>query len=121
MRCDACDRELPPHDKECPHCREKQGEVTVLSRQEREGFKGITLDSDPNPETDTKYYEYRSDNGNQRIYVRQVSFGSGKMSIWTKLLIAAVLGVLVFFVLPMFFMLVVGIGLVWFVLNLFRR
>lgn len=118
MRCKTCEREVPPQEQECSYCREKQGEVTVLSRAEREDFKGITLDSEPNPEAETQYYEYQSNNGNQRVYVRHVSFGSGKMSIWTKLLIAAVLGVIVFFVLPMFFLLVAGIGIVWFVMRL---
>ncbi len=118
MKCPTCGRDTAPHETVCPYCREGEGQVKVLTPAERENFQGITLDDGPT-EGDRRN-QYESGDRRQRIYVRQVSFG-GKSSLLTKLIILAVVGVVVFVVLPMFFLFFAAAGLVWFIVSLLRR
>jgi hypothetical protein len=118
MICPTCGREVPPHETGCPHCREGEGQVKVLTPAERENFQGVTLGDEPAEEGRERRYQYG--NGGQRIYVRHVSFGGGS-SLWTKLIILVVAGVAIFVVLPMFFLFFAAAGVIWFILSLLRR
>ncbi len=118
MRCASCDRELEPNEHECVQCGRACGEVQVLTPEEREGFQGVTLENEP---ADKRYYEYESSGPSHRVYVRQVTFGPGKMGFWTKLLIAAVFAVLIFVFLPLALFFIVAVSLLWFVFRLLVR
>lgn len=117
MQCAECGREMGPQEEKCPHCAGK-GEVRVLSREERENFQGVTLGDEPAAGGD---YTYKSEGPSHRVYVRQVNFGAGRISIWTKLIILAVIGLLLFVVLPMFFLFFAAAGVIWFIVSLLRR
>jgi ribosomal protein L40E len=117
MQCAKCGREIGPQATECPYCASK-GEVRVLSREERENFDGVTLGDESSAGGD---YTYESQGARNRVYVRQVNFGSGGTSIWTKLAIVAVIGLLLFVVLPMFFLFFAAAAVVWFIISLLRR
>lgn len=120
MKCAICGRELGSEEK-CQSCRpEPAQEVQILTPEERESFQGMTLDDECAERTERGYYHSDGQGARQRIYVRQVSFGSG-MSIWTKLLIMLVIGVLVFVVLPLAFFVIAGVSLAWLVLRFLRR
>lgn len=122
MKCPTCGREIAPPDTECPNCADREAQVKVLTPAERENFQGVTLDSDPTGERSGEgSYSYESRGPHHRVYVRGVSFGGGKTSLWTKLVILAVIGVVVFVILPMFFLFFAAAGLVWFILSLLRR
>ncbi len=118
MVCPVCGQEIPPHEAECPHCREGEGRVKVLTPAERENFQGVTLGEEPVEEGRGRRYQYGG--GGQRVYVRHVSFGGGS-SLWTKLIVLAIAGVVIFVVLPMFFLFFAAAGVVWFILSLLRR
>ena len=121
MKCPTCGREIAPPDKECPDCAAREAQVKVLTPAERENFQGVTLDSGPTGERAGEgSYSYESKGPHHRVYVRRVSFG-GKTSPWTKLVILAVIGVVVFVILPMFFFFFAAAGLIWFILSLLRR
>lgn len=118
MRCPTCGRETGPQDTECPYCREGRGEVKVLTPAERENFRGVTVDSGTAEGDDRRQNGYEEPR--QRIYVRHVTFGGGT-SLLTKLIILAVIGVVVFIVLPAFLLFFAAAGIVWFILSLLRR
>jgi hypothetical protein len=118
MLCANCAKEIGPGEKECPNCGQPQGEVKVLTREERENFQGITLGDAPAEEGS---YQYESRGPGHRIYVRQVSFGTGKSSFWTKLIIAAAVGVLIFVFLPLALLFMLAVTLIWTIFRLISR
>jgi hypothetical protein len=118
MLCANCAKEIGPEEKECPNCGQPQGEVKVLTPEERENFQGITLGDAPEKEGS---YQYESRGPGHRIYVRQVSFGAGKTSFWTKLIIAAVLGVLIFVFLPLALFFMLAVSLIWMIFRFLSR
>ncbi len=120
MKCPTCGREFE-NAACCPYCRDSGGEVKVLTPAERESFQGVTLDGGPEPGEDREgRYEYESRGPRHRVYVRQVNFG-GKTSFLTKLVILAIIGVVLFVILPMFFLVFAAAGVVWFIFSLLRR
>lgn len=120
MRCATCGRELGSEERDCPGCRENGQSVKILTPEERENFGGVTLEDDSRGPRGQEYYRFDGEDQRQRVYVRKINFGSG-MGLWTKLLFAAVMGFLIFFVLPMAFFLMVAGGLVWLFFRLLRR
>ena len=106
MQCPNCNEIIQNGADTCPHCGHTVA-VTVLSRQERDGFNGITIEGDNVDARSEQYSSYESV-GSPRVKRINLSFGS---SGWAgKLMVAAVLAVLLFFFLPilMFILLVVG-------------
>jgi len=118
MRCMGCGREMEPQEQECVQCGRPRGEVQVLTREERENFQGVTLD---NGQADERHYEYESGGPSHRVYVRQVTFGSGKMGLGTKLLIGAVLAFLFFVFLPLALFFIAAGSLIWIIFRLISR
>ncbi len=118
MKCPTCGRDTAPHETCCPYCRESEAQIKVLTPAERENFQGVTLDGGSAEDERRDRYEHGGQR--QRVYVRHVSFG-GKKSLLTKLVILAVVGVVVFVILPMFFLFFAAAGLVWFIASLLRR
>jgi hypothetical protein len=118
MRCVGCGRELEPQEQECVQCGRPRGEVQVLTREERESFQGVTLDDGT---ADERHFEYESSGPSHRVYVRQVTFGQGKMGFWTKLLLAAVFAVVIFVFLPLALFFIATVSLIWIVFRLISR
>ena len=118
MNCANCGREMDPQRMECPVCRPPRDEVQVLTPEERENFQGVTIED---PASRDRYYEYQSSGPRHRVYVRQVNFGSGQTSFWTKMVIAAVLAVLVFVFLPLALLVIAGISLVWMIVRFLSK
>jgi hypothetical protein len=111
MRCPHCGAEPDSLTGKCD-CREAEAEaeVKILTPEEREGFHGVTIDDRP---AERNNHEYSNSSG-QRIYVRQVTFGSGGGGLWTKLVMLAVFAAFIFVFLPvlLFFVAAAGLGLV---------
>lgn len=108
MQCPNCYGKIQDGTDNCPHCG-RESAVTVLSRQERDSFDGITIEGETG-DTRRQYHSY--DAGNQsRVKHINVSFGS---SGWTgKLIVAAVLAILVFFFLPVLLFILLAVGAVF--------
>ena len=109
----------------CNRCSGDAPEVKVLRPDERDDFKGLTIQQDSgsteesgNRQGDSVNYEYRSEGPGHRVYVRQVSFGSQPFGFLTKLVIAAMILFFIFVALPVALVLMVIFSLVWW---LFRR
>ena len=118
MRCDRCGEEVAPQDKECRKCGQSINEVKLLTPEERESFQGVTLEDEG---AEKQYYEYENKGRGHRVYVKQVSFGSRGMGLWTKLLLAAVFAFLIFVFLPLAIFFAVALSIVWLIFSLIRR
>lgn len=121
MQCPNCNEIIQTGISNCPHCGHTLT-VTVLSRQERDGFNGITIEGESADNRSGQYKHYEA-SGSPRIKRINLSFGS---SGWTgNLIAAAVLAVLLFFFLPvlMFILLIVGAAFVgiWLLRMLMRK
>ena len=102
-------------NKPCPQC--GQGDVRVLSRQERRSFSGETIeignDGAAREERRSSYQQSRPSG----VYVKQIRlFGGGWW--WKALLAVVALGAVFIFLLPVFFVLVIASLLGWFFLRL---
>ncbi len=108
MQCPNCDAQIQAGAGSCPHCGHEPA-VTVLSRQERDNFSGITIEGENSDDSRHQHSGYES--GYQpRVKRINVSFGS---SGWTgKLLVAVILAVLVFFFLPVLLFILLAVGAV---------
>lgn len=85
MRCTVCGAETDADNSCCASCRQNQPEVQVMTREERDGFSGLTIEQSGNSqEKDTEYQQ----SGARRngIYVRQYNLNS--TSLLTKILLA---------------------------------
>ena len=125
MRCSQCNEELTTPGVDCPRCGNKVVEVKVLRPDDRDDFPGLTIqpgedaaDRGSDKSGRTGDYAYRSDGPGQRVYVRQVSFGSRPFGFLTKLIIAALILFFVFVALPVALVLMGVFSLIWW---LFRR
>lgn len=106
MQCPKCNEIIQTGIESCPHCGYTFA-VTVLSRQERDGFDGITIEGENVDARRGQYSSYESSDS-PRVKRINLSFGS---SGWVgNLMVAAILAVLLFFFLPvlLFIFLVVG-------------
>lgn len=127
MQCPDCKEELRPEETHCSRCGREVVEVKVLRPEERDNFRGMTLSQ--GEETTTRSegwtgregnYEYRSEGPGHRVYVRQVSFGSGGVKPFgflTKLLIAALVLFLLFVALPLALLVAAVFSLVWWLMR----
>ena len=108
MQCPNCGEKIQTGTDNCPHCGHELS-VTVLSRQERDNFDGVTIEGDTGG-TRRQYSGYDSgDRG--RVRHINVSFGS---SGWAgKLMVAAVVAILIFFFLPVFLFILLAVGAVF--------
>ena len=125
MQCPKCGGETDAAGF-CKSCAGGEPEITVLSPDERDDFHGMTIQQGNEREPGPDYpqwpadgnQEYRSEGPGHRVYVRQVSFGSQSTSWLTKLVIAAVIGFLLFVALPVALIILAVSSLLWW---LFRR
>ncbi|MGE5580977.1 MAG: hypothetical protein ACM3X9_00400 [Bacillota bacterium] len=103
---------------------EEPGKVTVLPPEERENFKGITIEaggSGKQEENQRGYSEYEYHDPYKRVYVRQVRLNNALSWLFFGFLAL----VIVFLVLPFFSFLFIPILIPMFILillnNLLRR
>ncbi len=100
---------------------EKDPQVRVMSRQEKEEYQGVTIDENPDAEEE----RVETPRSRSRIYVHS-SFGNtslGRMGWWgTKLLLvvggAALLAFLFFVALPVLLLVVGAAAAVWLIMRL---
>lgn len=118
MECPNCSGQIEAGAGNCRHCGHELA-VKVLSRQERDNFNGITIEEKGDSDNRRQY----ADSG-ERPRVKQVNIAFDSSSWTGKLIVAAILGLLIFFFLPlmMFIVLAAGavVGVFW-LLRMFRR
>jgi hypothetical protein len=111
-----CGAELDS-SQECLNCRTKDNAIKVLSPEEKQDFRGITIDQ-TGQDASGESYQYQD--AGQRIYVRQFNLSSPKTGFFIKILIGAVLIVLAMAAFSTIaFFAVIG-GVIWFILRLLR-
>lgn len=97
---------------------QEEGQVQVLPPEERENFKGTTIDVGDREQDNRNYSEYEYRDPQKRVYVRRVNLNGGILN-WLPLgfLIIAVtfiaLPFLAFLIIPMFIIILLN--------SLFRR
>jgi UDP-N-acetylglucosamine:LPS N-acetylglucosamine transferase len=111
MKCSQCGAELNEHSASCPAC-SKEAPVTVLTRAERDNFKGETIETAVVGKTEDRrnnYYSYQSSpNYNKRVY----KFNWVPTTFWGKAAAILVVGLFFLVAMPLFFAaLLVGIVL----------
>lgn len=107
MQCPNCGAQIQDGTNICPHCGHEMT-VTVLSRQERDNFNGITIEEESG-DNRRQYSSYEPGN-RSRVKHINISFGS---SGWAgKLMVAAALVILVFFFLPVLLFILLAVGAV---------
>lgn len=121
MICKNCGFEYADGLKECPNCQAPNtpDEPQVLSKQERDTFDGITIET-AREEGDTEYKVYdREEEKNRREEESATTSGvhfkvfNGTSILWIILILLAILGILIF-VLPVFAMFFVVAGVCYF-------
>lgn len=130
MRCSKCNREVDATGK-CGFCGGEAEAVRVISRDEIDGYQGMTIDtidrSDRSGE-DNSYRAYQGQGASyragskQKIFVKQIGFGhtSWLTKIAILVILAAVVSFIVFVALPVV-LVAAGIGIViWLVLSFLR-
>ena len=125
MRCPKCNEEIDGEGSVCRKCSGGTAEVKVLRPDERDDFRGLTIQQNGDSADEHGYrdgtsenYEYRSEGPGHRVYVRQVSFGSKPLGLLTKLIIAIVILFFIFVALPVALLLMAVFSVLWW---LFRR
>ena len=125
MKCTKCGQEIDASGR-CPYCDHEAPEVRVMSKEEKNLYNGITIDE--TIEHTTNRQENRAYNNKQsgaNVFFKNIrldTFGSNWMSkAAVFLLIAAVVGFVVFIALPVA-LIGVAIGIVvWFLLSFLRH
>lgn len=114
LSCKICGTQVAADDELCSQCREMEGKVQVLTREEKRQFSGITLEQDQHQETG-HYEEYKANSGRQQIYVKH--FNIGNTSMFTKLLLGAILAIVIFIALPLAIFVLSVIGLIYYLMR----
>ncbi|CQR70081.1 hypothetical protein SOV_29150 [Sporomusa ovata DSM 2662] len=106
MQCPYCNELIKNGADTCPHCGHTLA-VTVLSRQERDGFNGITIEGD----------NVHAHHGHDSRYesgaapkVKRINLSFGSYGWAGNLMAAAILAVLLFFFLPVLLLILLVIG-----------
>lgn len=108
MRCNICGEETFNEKDSCSACRAKLNQIQVLSPDERENFKGVTIEQGAPQNEDNKYANYRSF---QRVY----TFNSSSAGILTKLILGAIMLFLIIVLLPVALTIMALFALSWFI------
>lgn len=104
MQCPNCSEFIQSGADSCPHCGHKVA-VTVLSKQERDNFNGITIEDNSNNERER--YDYEA-GGSPRI--KQYSFSFGSLGLFGNLFVVAIIAAILFFFLPILVVTLLIIG-----------
>lgn len=125
MKCAKCGHELDAAGH-CPYCSSEASEVRVMSREEKNLYNGITIDENvDNTAYHQENHRYAKGQNGAKIFFKNVrldSFGSNWMSkAAVFLLIAAVIGFVVFIALPVALIGIAIGAVVWFLLSFLRH
>lgn len=101
-----------------PENSQEQGEVQILPPEERENFKGITIDAGEQEKNNQDYSEYEYHDPHKRVYVRRVNLKGGLFN-WVVLGLLFV--VAIFIALPFLLFIIIPMVIVIFLSNLLRR
>ncbi len=102
---------------------EKQDHVKVLAPEERDDFRGITIntgDSDEWEQGNRSYYESKYSDPHKRVYVRRVKLNS-LSAILSWLIISLAIIAVVIIALPFLLYLIIPMLIIGLISNLFRR
>ncbi|MEN6412662.1 MAG: hypothetical protein ABFC84_07850 [Veillonellales bacterium] len=113
MRC-PCGAEVEPGKEKCAQCQALEAKVQVLTPEEKQQFQGVTIEQEG--ESIGKNPGSSGFNSGSRIYVKQVSFGSGT-GLMVKLLVGAVIAALVVFIAMPVALLLLAVGFIWLILR----
>ncbi|MGE4589107.1 MAG: hypothetical protein AB7E34_05980 [Acidaminococcaceae bacterium] len=123
MVCKKCGFEYEDNLRECPNCQtpNEPEETKVLNADERDTFKGITIDEAG--ETENKSYsssEDKTENIFKGTHVYHTSVSTGHFGfIWQLLFLIVVAGI-VFVLLPAFLLVFMAMAAFYLLLRLFR-
>lgn len=115
MRC-TCGAEVEPGKEKCAQCQSLEAKVQLLTPEERQHFQGVTIDQEG--ESAEEHSGSSGFHSGSRIYVKQVSFGSGTSLIVKLLIGAAIASLVVFIAMPLALMLL-AVGVIWLILSQF--
>lgn len=116
MRCVHCGFSLADTDTACCNCGKAVSPVSVLPPEERESFKGITIDQDTGERSDNNARQQQ-----QRVYYRYVNIGGNSKfpGLLTLLGIGFLVAVILFFAVPAIILMAVTAIVLWFLRRLF--
>ena len=103
MYCHKCQTEISTDNETCPQCGEPQLKVEVLLPEERESFQGLTIETNSGEEQRRSYYDEEYSDPQKGIYVRRVSFGSGKGNLLNRILVGLIVMGVLFLAFPLLF------------------
>jgi hypothetical protein len=120
MRCQKCGGETAENELICGVCNTAENEIRVLSPNERDHFKGMTIQQGEEASADSGRggadYEYSSEGPGHKVYVRQVSFGSSSMGLFAKLALVLFFLFFVFVALPLA-LIAMAIAVIWWMIR----
>ena len=123
MICKKCGFEYVDNLKECPNCQtpNEPEEAKVLNADERDTFKGITIDEAEGTEsTGNGSSEDKNEGVFKGTHVYHTSVSVGHFGfIWQLLFLLVVAGI-VFILLPAFLLVFMAMAALYFLLRLFR-
>ena len=124
MICKKCGFEYVDNLKECPNCQALNGpeEAKVLDADERDTFKGITIDETEG--TESAGNSSSSDDENEDVFkgthIYHTSVSVGHFGFLWQLLFLIVVAGIVFILLPAFLLVFMAIAAFYLLLRLFR-
>jgi RNA polymerase subunit RPABC4/transcription elongation factor Spt4 len=121
MRCERCQTEFDNDSKVCPECGHSVGTVEVLSPEEREDFRGLTIESPGPKEKPSAGYSYEYQDSGKGVYVRRFNFNAGKAELLNRILVGLIVVGLLFLAFPMLFMFLAVMVIGGFLSLLLRR
>ena len=123
MICKKCGFEYVDNLKECPNCQtpNEPEETKVLNADERDTFKGITIDEAEGTEsTGTGGSADNNEEVFKGTHVYHTSVSVGHFGFLWQLLFLIVVAGIVFILLPAFLLVFMAIAALYFLLRLFR-
>ena len=123
MICKKCGFEYVDNLKECPNCQtpNEPEEAKVLGADERDTFKGITIDEDEATESSgTSGSGDKNEDVFKGTHVYHTSVSVGHFGFLWQLLFLIVVAGIVFILLPAFLLAFMAIAALYFLLRLFR-
>ena len=123
MICKKCGFEYVDNLKECPNCQtpNEPEEAKVLGADERDTFKGITIDEDEGTESSgTSGSGDKNEDVFKGTHVYHTSVSVGHFGFLWQLLFLIVVAGIVFILLPAFLLAFMAIAALYFLLRLFR-
>ncbi len=120
MECNKCGRQLSETETDCPYCKAESQPVHILTPEERQDFKGVTIEQDSDNRYSDTQYERSQYSANERIFVRQVKFNSLSGGWFSKLVWGVILAGIVMFAFSSLFVVALVGAIAWLIIRIFR-